>query len=87
MMIIQIWLLVGFQILYVAVYGNNNTATGFAVGDTKGVAHDCTHMRQVYSSMEGHGQVQILNQVSTTSAVNLQLHKFKAKCDRLEDGF
>lgn len=86
-MIIQIWLLVGFQILYVAVYGYNNTATGFAIGDTKGVAYDCTHTCQVCSSMEGHSQVQILNQVSVTSAVNLQLHKFKAKCNRLEDGF
>lgn len=32
-MIPQIWLLVGFQLLYVAMYGYNNAATGFAVGE------------------------------------------------------
>lgn len=86
-MILQIWLLVGFQILYVAMYGYKNTATGFAIGVIRGVAYDCTHMCQVCSSMEGHNQVQILNHVSATLAVNLQLHRFKAKCNRLGDSF
>lgn len=62
-MIPQIWMLVGFQILYVAMYGYNNTATGFAVGDTRGVAYDCTHVCQICINMEGHIQVQILNHV------------------------
>lgn len=54
-MILQIWLLVGFQILYVTMYGYNNT--GFAVGDIRGVAYDCTHMCQVCSGMKGYSQV------------------------------
>lgn len=62
-MIPQIWMLVGFQILYVAMYGYNNAATGFAVGDIRGVAYDCTHMCQICINLEGHFQVQILNQV------------------------
>ena len=82
-MILQVWLLVGFQVLYVAMYGYNNTATGFAIGDIEEVVvYDCTHVCQVCSSTEGHSQVQILNQFS---AINLQHHRFKAKCNKLGD--
>lgn len=79
-MILQIWLLVGFQILYVAMYGYNNTATGFAVGDIRGVAYDCTHMCQACSGMEGHVQVQIPNQVSATFGVSLQRQYLCPRC-------
>lgn len=43
-MTLQTWLLVRFQILYVPMYGYNSTATGFAVGDMRGAAHDWAHV-------------------------------------------
>lgn len=50
-MILQIWLLVGFQILYVPMYGYDNTAAGFSAGDMREAAHDCTHN----SSLQQYG--------------------------------
>lgn len=53
-MIPQIWLLVGFQILYVAMYGYNNTATGFAVGEISGgllmIAHTCVKSAAIWKA-------------------------------------
>lgn len=87
-MIFQIRLLVGFQILYVPMYGYNNTATGIAVGDMKGVARDCAHV----SSLQQYGGPKSdpnskphLNYISCKTAVS-QI-QCKIQCSSLVSGF